>query len=685
MDLATCARELFNQGQHQSCVQLCSVLLLEARENANAGAAAAESTAGCHELLGDCLLALRQHRRARTSFSDAADVLRGAGAASTPAAYRVAEKAAEACVKIGDDGTDTEAAKLLCGVPSEARSLSATILLASIKRRRGSAKAASDLYYAALQKNPFCLDAVSAYLDTLRVACLQQQPGSGAAGAGASAATPAAGIALFHAKAAELLRLYQSMEAAAANALPATPQHVAAAEGDDSDGDDFFEGGGGGGGGGRGRAAVPGMSRVSKWVEMQVKRVAADYEGVRDSAAVLCGGSVLGAARGGGSPSVIVASEVAQAYYRSGKPAEAGALFEAIRSQDPYATHGMDVFSIILKQAGNLDMLRVLADTLVECAPEAVESWIVASVLRSATTPLDDHAIQYALKGVTLSGGTSSRACSYIASLWLSSGYSDNAVYYYLKALSLSKEVPTYQGIVKAYIKAKEARPALAMAKEAAVVFPSCASTWALVGWVYHNAQRHDQARDYYNKAMRIDPHCVEALMYLSELECEGRNFAAAIARLKGAVPSDTLLQQLGHIYISVRQLGMRAVAFTLLLLRGCGAQKTPFRTHAHTGDARKAFIDALQLNPHNARAAEGLKRLADLGTSPYPHYLLTHTHTHTSYPHTLQTHRDSGGVTPSRPSPPPPPPLPLPATTSRPKTRRSPLLPHHPPPTSTP
>eukprot|EP00754_Rhynchopus_humris_P001280 Rhum_TRINITY_DN10774_c0_g1::Rhum_TRINITY_DN10774_c0_g1_i1::g.40143::m.40143/K03354/APC7; anaphase-promoting complex subunit 7 len=598
MDLATCARELFNQGQHQSCVQLCSLLLLEARSAADTGAAAAETTAGCHELLGDCLLALRQHRRARASFSDAADVLRSAGAAGTPAAYRVAEKAAEACVKIGDDGTDAEAAKLLCGVPSDARSLSATILLASIKRRRGSAKAASDLYYAALQKNPFCLDAVSAYLDTLRVACLQQQqPGAAAAGgagnasAAGAASTPAAGIALFHAKAAELLRLYQSMEAAAANALPATPQHVsaaAAAAGDDSDDDDFFESGGGGGGGGRGgRAVVPGMSRVSKWVEMQVKRVAADYEGVRDAAAVLCGGSVLGAARGGGSPSVVVASEVAQAYYRSGKPAEAGALFEAIRSHDPFATHGMDVFSIILKQAGNLDMLRVLADTLVECAPEAVESWIVASVLRSATTPLDDHAIQYALKGVTLSGGTSSRACSYIASLWLSSGYSDNAVYYYLKALSLSKEVPTYQGIVKAYIKAKEARPALAMAKEAAVVFPSCASTWALVGWVYHNAQRHDQARDYYNRAMRIDPHCVEALMYLSELECEGRNFAAAIARLKGAVPSDTLLQQLGHIYISVRQLG----------------------------DARKAFVDALQLNPHNARAAEGLKRLADLET----------------------------------------------------------------------
>eukprot|EP01061_Rhynchopus_euleeides_P006152 TRINITY_DN15227_c0_g1_i2.p1 TRINITY_DN15227_c0_g1~~TRINITY_DN15227_c0_g1_i2.p1 ORF type:complete len:320 (+),score=122.91 TRINITY_DN15227_c0_g1_i2:104-961(+) len=278
-------------------------------------------------------------------------------------------------------------------------------------------------------------------------------------------------------------------------------------------------------------------------------------------------------------------ADVAESYYRVGRHVEAAALFKAIRTHDPCFTYGMDVYSTLLKATGQVDDLRALADTLVDAAPESVEAWIVASVARSTLPNSEDYPMQYALKAAALSGGQSSRAFSYIALLLVQAGHLENAVFFYVKALGLAKELSTYQGIVKAYVKRKDGRTALALAKESTQLFPNCATAWALMGLVYHVAQRYEHAKGHYQSALKLDAQCADALLHLCDLDCDERRYATAIARLKAALPSDLILLKLGSIYTSIHQYA----------------------------DARRAFTEALKLNPNSSRAHEGLHKLSEL------------------------------------------------------------------------
>ena len=493
MEGSTAAQQLYDEGQYQSCVQLCNLWREEERGYEVA------------LLMGDALVQLRQHRRALLTYRGMLE-----GDLNPREAASVSTKAAACCVKLGGDEMDAEATRLLAAIPPESRGLSATLLLAQLKRKKASARSASQLYLAALQANPFCLEAITGYIESSRIAQLSQ-------GGGASSTA----LQTWKTQMETLLRYYTEQ-------LPAK----------------------------MGASAGPALSRVTGWLRMQLSKATADYVGMRQIARELAGSG--GGSGGGGAAAAMsspyVMADIAESYYRVGRLVEAAALFKTIRTYDPCFTYGMDVYSTLLKNTGQMEELRSLADSLVDAAPETVEAWLVASVARSVSPAPDDVPMQYALKSVALSGGQSSRAFSYIASLLLTLEHMDNAVYFYQKALGLAKELPTYQGIVKAHIKGKDGRTALALAKEATQLFPNCASAWALIGLVYHGAQRYEQAKGHYETALKLDAQCTEALLHLCDLDCDERKYSTAIGRLTNAMPSDLVLLKLGTVFTSIHQ-----------------------------------------------------------------------------------------------------------------------------------
>eukprot|EP01064_Diplonema_japonicum_P010086 TRINITY_DN1743_c0_g1_i1.p1 TRINITY_DN1743_c0_g1~~TRINITY_DN1743_c0_g1_i1.p1 ORF type:complete len:534 (+),score=75.51 TRINITY_DN1743_c0_g1_i1:96-1697(+) len=296
----------------------------------------------------------------------------------------------------------------------------------------------------------------------------------------------------------------------------------------------------------------------------------------------------IAVAKGIRSPlNTYITSSVAECYYRLAKPIEALSLFNKVRSIDPYFTGGMDIFSTLLRHLGQIAELNKLASECLDAAPSSPETWIVASVAKSGNSEQSaDTVISYALKAIPLSP-CFHRSYLFIASHLVSAGRTQEAIKYYMKALNINRYIPSYQGIVRAYVRDKNGKAALAYAKEATDIFPSSAPAWALLGQVYHCLLKVKLARDHFTKALGIDSQCVDALLPLCDLDCEEGKHSKAINRLNSEIPSEQLLLKKAAIYSALSQ----------------------------QHNAESAFQHALQLNPNSQRAKEGLRKLQGLGS----------------------------------------------------------------------
>ncbi|KAJ9465033.1 Anaphase-promoting complex subunit 7 [Diplonema papillatum] len=425
------------------------------------------------------------------------------------------ERLAACCFEIGTDSMLKDAITHLTSINPSHRSVQTQMQLAQLYRCRGCAKLAADQYYEVIQRNKYCMEAITAYLETLRVALAQERGGGRE----------------WHAAVEKLKSNYE---------LGTSPLD----------------------------------SVVRQWLKVQYNKLAAKPQ------------QAVVAAREMRCPNNIhVISDIAECYYRMSRPAEALALFKKVRTLDPYYTGGMDIYSTLLRYLGNIRELKRLAAEMLEFAPDAPETWICASVAKTATS--DPHStdtpIEYALKA-TQRGPCFHRSYLLIASNLVAAGQTGSAIKYYIKAMSMSRDVPSYQGIVRAYVKDKNGRAALSCAKEATHLFPESASACALIGQVYHGLLKTKLARQHYNEALALDSNCTDALLPLCDLDCEEGKATRGIDRLKAEVPTEQILLKLASIYISLHE----------------------------TANAHVSYQEALQLNPNSMRAKEGLRLLSE-------------------------------------------------------------------------
>eukprot|EP01060_Flectonema_neradi_P027408 TRINITY_DN37017_c0_g1_i1.p1 TRINITY_DN37017_c0_g1~~TRINITY_DN37017_c0_g1_i1.p1 ORF type:complete len:531 (+),score=56.96 TRINITY_DN37017_c0_g1_i1:101-1693(+) len=314
---------------------------------------------------------------------------------------------------------------------------------------------------------------------------------------------------------------------------------------------------------------------VRQWVDLQYYKICARPQ------------QAITIARQMSSPgNLYIMNDVAECYYRMARSQEALVLFQKIRTADPYFINGMDLFSTLLRNIGNINELRKLADDTMGFAAQAPETWIIASVAKSAMTEASDYSsIDYAMRAVPLAP-CFHRSYLLVASQLVAQGNTSEGIRYFLKALSINKDVPAYQGIVRAYVKDNNGRAALAAAKESMDLFPESPVAWAMAGQVYHGLLKNKLARNHYNEALRLDPQCADAHLPLSDLDCEEGKQQDAIRRLTSEIPSEQLLLKLASIHVALRDVE----------------------------SARAAYQQALHLNPSSLRAKELLAKLDEYG-----------------------------------------------------------------------
>ena len=74
------------------------------------------------------------------------------------------------------------------------------------------------------------------------------------------------------------------------------------------------------------------------------------------------------------------------------------------------------------------------------------------------------------------------------------------------------------------------------MANEALELYPSHPLALALTGNVYSSAKQLPKARKSYEKALQIQPECLEAVLSTVELDCEEGKWNDALIRYKHPV-----------------------------------------------------------------------------------------------------------------------------------------------------
>ena len=431
---------------------------------------------------------------------------------------KLREKIASCCLEIKGELMEKEALEQLNQIEPDQRSLKTCMTLASLHRCRGSAKAAANCYLEAIQRNRYCLEAITGYMETTRIAISLSSSTTGKVWS-------------------------QTME---------TLLHTY-----DCD-------------------PCSGVAKlVRQWVDLHYFKICAKpQQAIATARQMTCPGNLY------------IMSDVAECYYRMARSQEALILFEKIRAIDPHFIGGMDLFSTLLRNVGNINDLRKLADDTMSYAQESPETWIIASVAKSALSePSDYTAIDYAMKAIPLSS-CFHRSYLLVASQLVAQGNTSEGICYFLKALSINKDVPAYQGIVRAYVKDNNGRAALAAAKESIDLFPESPVAWAMAGQVYHGLLKNKLARNHYNEALRLDSQCADAHLPLSDLDCEEGKQDDAIRRLSSEIPSEQLLLKLASIHAALRDVE----------------------------SARSAYQQALQLNPHSVRAKELLSKLDEYG-----------------------------------------------------------------------
>ncbi|CAI0466716.1 unnamed protein product [Linum tenue] len=224
-----------------------------------------------------------------------------------------------------------------------------------------------------------------------------------------------------------------------------------------------------------------------------------------------------------------------------GKSDEAIVNFEKVRSLDPFLITYMDEYAILLKGKSDYTKLNKLVHDLLSIDPTRPEVFVALSVLWERKD--ERGALSYAEKGNIL----------------LSLKRPEVAVIAFRGAHDLRADLRSYQGLVHSYLAFSKTKEALHAAREAMKAMPQSAKALKLVGDVHaSNSSGREKAKKFYESALRLEPGYFGAALALAELHCvEGRN-GDAVSLLERYVKDwadDSLHVKLAQVYAATNAL----------------------------------------------------------------------------------------------------------------------------------
>ena len=286
---------------------------------------------------------------------------------------------------------------------------------------------------------------------------------------------------------------------------------------------------------------------------------------------------------------------MARAHGALNHTSEALRYYRRVRALDPSGVADMDEFAVLLRREGEPGELSRLTVELMRSAPGRPESWAAASVYWDVFGD-KSRAMLSAERGLRLN--ERHVTCHLLKGhLCLNTKRVENAIIAFRAAKNLRPDLSSYHGLVRAYLAGKRYKEALFTAKEAVKEMPQNARALTLLGDAHsQHAPTRRKARQIYERALRVDATCTEAVLSLSELDLVMERFDDAVKLLKRHLsqsPSDAVYVKLGSVMSQMARLSSEDS--TLL------------------GEALKYYQEALNMNAQCDEARRGVARIVKL------------------------------------------------------------------------
>ena len=248
---------------------------------------------------------------------------------------------------------------------------------------------------------------------------------------------------------------------------------------------------------------------------------------------------------------------------------------------EPHWIDGMDEYAYLLQKQGNLAAVNRLHSDLFQLSNNLPEPWVALTISCLMKSDFDggmnhiENAISIAPRNVF--------AYQVKGDLLFAMNRFGKACAAYRTAYRISREFANYEGLVHCYIQLGKLMDATSTAKEALFLYPQSARAVCLAGIVMkENPSLNSKAKEYLEKALKIDPMLIEAVFALSDLYLKLEDLDKAVEILqKGSLShhTDSIHVKLGILY---------------------------FKKHEYS-QATVQFNAALGINPENAAAKKGL------------------------------------------------------------------------------
>lgn len=262
-----------------------------------------------------------------------------------------------------------------------------------------------------------------------------------------------------------------------------------------------------------------------------------------------------------------------------------GGLTLQIRRIDPHLIDDMDKYAGLIRIQGQGKTMEInqLAEYCLEIAVDRAEVFVilaryfelrsmiekalsfaekVRSTLVQAIQLKRNHFEAYKLKGSLL--------------LQLGKAAEASKVFRYASN-HIGKDIFIYQGLVECFILQKRLREAEATAKECIKLMPRNSKALSLVGKVSFKLKDNVTARKAFEKALSVDPNCLDTTMAFSQFLIDTEEYEDAVQILQ-ALPepykSDIVYLRMGEVHMTTKDYAnaMKSFQAALRLNKFCSA-----------------------------------------------------------------------------------------------------------------
>jgi anaphase-promoting complex subunit 7 len=226
-------------------------------------------------------------------------------------------------------------------------------------------------------------------------------------------------------------------------------------------------------------------------------------------------------------------------------------LFHRVRSIEPGNTVGMDQYANILGQAGKINELSDLTDSMLQIDDKSPVSWTCLALYHKYQSRLDpqscsDHvssSLKFVEKAIALD--QKHAFAHYIrGTILLGEHRPEYAAVSFFRSNEIQPAVSTYEGLVDAYLAAGKDKEAIAAAKTAYNIAPRDPRTQTLVGLALAQGSSA-QAKRSLTKALQMSPSLSRPLFCLVEILRSEKEYTQCIEILQQALGAQAL--SLGH------------------------------------------------------------------------------------------------------------------------------------------